>query len=218
MKGLIKNNLSAVYANAKVFSVFLLLSGAFTVAVISQSLLIGYVLSGIIGFSVCAIFATKNEFTSKWGKYKLTLPVKRSDIIKSLFLNLIIWLLIGTIFAAVGVSLSWIFHGCPFDYPIDILSMLVLGISISLFTGAIFFPCFCFSGAEKGEVFLIISLLGAFCIDLIILSITNDLLPKLLAPGIAVVFSGNAILLLSSLLALALSYPLTISLFCRREY
>lgn len=218
MKGLMKNNLSAVLANAKVFSVFLLLFGTFTVAVISQSLLIGYVLSGIIGFSVCAIATAKNEFTSKWGKYKLTLPVKRSDIVKSLFANLIFWLLIGAVFAAIVVCLSWLFHGCPFDYPIDILSMFALGISISLFMGAIFFPCLCLSGAEKGEVFLIISLLGAFGIDLIIISITNDLLPKLLAPGITAILSGNAILLLSSLFALALSYPLTVSLFRRKEY
>ena len=42
---------------------------------------------GIVGFSVIAATAIGNEFSLKWGKYKLTLPVKRTDIVRSLFLN-----------------------------------------------------------------------------------------------------------------------------------
>ena len=72
MKGLLKNNLYATLSNAKVFSGFMILFGLFVVPVVSQSLQIGYVMTGIIGFSVNAIAITKNEFLSKWGKYKLT--------------------------------------------------------------------------------------------------------------------------------------------------
>ena len=97
---------------------------------------------GIIGFSVSAIAAAKNEYVSKWGKYKLTLPVKRTDIVKSLFLNQLIWLLTGAFWAGIEISLSWLFHGCPFDRAIDVLTMFALGISINLFLGAVFFPLF----------------------------------------------------------------------------
>ncbi len=218
MRGLMRNNLSAVFAGAKVFSIFMLLFGAFSVAVISQSLLIGFAMTGIIGFCVCAITASNEEFSSKWGKYKLTLPVTRADIIKSLYANFVIWLLTGTVFAGIGVSLSWLFHGCPFDYPVDILSMFALGISISLFMGAVYFPCFYRGGGEKSTVFFIISLLSAFGIVLVIVSITNDLLPELLSPGITVTLIGNAILFSGSLLAFLLSLPLTIRLFKRKEY
>lgn len=51
MKGLLKNNYFAVRSNAKAFSVFMLLLGIFVVAVISPSLLMGYALLGMIGFS-----------------------------------------------------------------------------------------------------------------------------------------------------------------------
>lgn len=214
MRGLVKNNFLAAYTNAKVFSVFMLLLGLFTVAVISQSLLIGYVLIGIVGFSANAIAVTKKEFTSKWGKYKLTLPVRRVDIVKSLFLNQIIWLFIGTLFAGAGVSLSWLLHGCPFDLYRDMLSLFALGISMSLFTGAIFFPMFYLGGEEKSEVFLAIALLSAFGLDLVITTVINILLD----PGITTALLGAAALLASSVLAFVLSCPLSAAIFKKREY
>lgn len=214
MRGLVKNNFLAAYTNAKVFSVFMLLLGLFTVAVISQSLLIGYVLIGIVGFSANAIAVTKKEFTSKWGKYKLTLPVRRVDIVKSLFLNQIIWLLIGTLFAGAGVGLSWLLHGCPFDLYRDMLSLFALGISMSLFTGAIFFPLFYLGGEERSEVFLAIALLSAFGLDLVIITVINIVLD----PGITTALLGAAALLASSVLVFVLSCPLAAAIFMRREY
>ena len=50
MKGLLKNNFFAVYANVKVFSIFMFFLGVFVVAVISQPLLFGYALLGTVGF------------------------------------------------------------------------------------------------------------------------------------------------------------------------
>ena len=214
MKGLVRNNFLASFANAKVFSVFMLLLGLFTFAVISQSLLIGYVLIGIVGFSANAIAVTKKEFTSKWGKYKLTLPVRRVDIVKSLFLNQIIWLFIGTLFAGAGVSLSWLLHGCPFDLYRDMLSLFALGISMSLFTGAIFFPMSYLGGEERSEVFLAIALLCAFGLDLVITTVINILLD----PGITTALLGAAVLLASSVLVFVLSCPLAAAIFMRREY
>lgn len=214
MKGLIKNNLFAVWANAKVFSVFMLILGIFVVAVRSQSFLICYVLIGIVGFSVNAIVVTKNEFVSKWGKYKLTLPVRRADIVKSYFINQIIWLLFGTLFAGTGMGVSWLIHGCPFDQSIDVLTMVSLGVSISLFMGAIFFPLFYLGGAERSDVFLVITLLCAFAIDLVIVTVINELLE----PGITTILLGAAALLVCSLLVFSLSYPLTVSIFKRKEY
>lgn len=214
MKGLIKNNLYGTYANAKVFAGFMILFGIFVVAVISQSLQIGYVMTGIIGFSVSAVLTAKSDFVSKWGKYKLTLPVRRADIVKSLFFNQLIWLFAGLLFAGIELSLSWLFHGCPFDQPVDILSMFALGISMSLFMGAVFFPLFYAGGAERGEVFLIIAILCAFGLDFTIVSITNELLDA----GADTVVLGAIILAGCSLLAFALSYPLTVCIFRKKEY
>lgn len=214
MKGLLKNNIFAVLANAKIFSVFMLITGIIIVAVRSQSFQIGYSLIGIVGFSVNAIAVVKNEFVSKWGKYKLTLPVSRADIIKSYFINHIIWLVAGTLLTEAVTGLSWLLHGCPFDRPIDALSMTVLGVSISLFTGALFFPCFYLGGAERSDVCLVIALLCAFAIDWIIITVTNELLE----PGTSAVLLGNGVLFFCSLLAFCISCPLTVCIYQKQEY
>lgn len=214
MKGLLKNNFFTVLANVKVFSAFMLILGIFVAAVRSQSFQIGYVMIGIVGFSVNAIVGVKNEFVSKWGKYKLTTPVKREDIVKSLFLNQIIWLLIGTLFAGIVMGVSWLLHGCPFDQSIDALTLVALGISVSLFMGAMFFPLFYLGGVERSDVFLVITLLCSFGIDLVITTLINELLD----PGITTILFGASALIASSLLAFALSYTLSVLIFKRKAY
>lgn len=214
MKGLLRNNFFTVWANAKIFSIFMFILGIFVVAVRSQSFQIGYVLIGMVGFSVNAIVVVKNEFISKWGKYKLTLPVKRADIVKSYFINQIIWLLVGTFFSGIVMGLSWRLHGCPFDQSVDALTMVALGISISLFMGAIFFPLFYLGGAERSDVFLVITLLCAFGIDWMIVTVINELLE----PGTTTILLGAAILLVCGMLAFSISYLITVSIFKRKEY
>lgn len=214
MKGLLKNNVFAVYSNVKVFLVLMLMLGIFVIAVISPSLLIGYVLLGIVGFSVIAITSIKKEFVSKWGKYKLTLPIKRAYIVKSYFISQLIWLIVGTIFSGVVVGLSWILHGCPFDNSIDTLSVFALGISVSLLTEAFFFPLFYLGGEEKGEVSLAVSLLCGIGIALGIISTLN----RYLSPGLTTILLSAVALIVCSLLLFALSYPLTVSIYKNKEY
>ena len=114
----------------------------------------------------------------------------------------------------IEICLSWLFHGCPFDQAIDVLTMFALGISISLFLGAVFFPLFFVGGEEKSEVLLIISVLCASGVDFAIVSVVN----ALLEPGIASIICGALILLICSLLAFALSYLLTAKIFQKKGY
>lgn len=214
MTGLLKNNFFAVRSNARVFSIFMLLSGVIVVAVISQPLLIYYMLLGMIGFSLNSIASIRKEFVSKWGKYKLTTPVKKADIVKSYYISQLLWLLVGILFVGIVMTLSWIFHGCPFDRSIDTLSMFALGISINLFMGAFFFPLFYLGGEGKNEVFLVISLLCAIGIILGIVSVLNFFLE----PGLTTIVLGTVMLLICSLFAFALSYPLTVGIFKKRDY
>lgn len=214
MKGLLKNNFLTVYSNEKVFSIFMLILGLFVVAVISQPLLIGYVLLSMVGFSVNAITSIKKELISKWGKYKLTLPVKRATIVKSYFISQLIWLLVGILYAGIVISSSWALHGCPYDNSIDVVSIFALGISVSIFTGAFFFPLLYLGGEERSDVFLVISLLCGIGVVLGIISVLN----LYLVPGVITILLSAAILLLSSLLMFSLSYPLTVRIYHKKEY
>lgn len=203
MKGLFKNNCLAVWTNAKIFLLFMLAMGIIVTIVPDQTWQMYFIIIGIAGLSVNAATAIGSEFSSKWGKYKLTLPVKRMDIVKSLYINQLLWIVIGVFFVSFIIFISYLLHGVSFEQFKGILGVLVIGISISLTMGAIFIPMIYLVGEDKTIVFLIISLLCAV--------------------GIAVMFFniplfGPFILIGSSVLLFILSFPLTVSIFKKKEY
>lgn len=104
-------------------------------------------------------------------------------------------------------NLSCLFHGCPSDQFAGILCLFALGISISLFMGAMFIPLFYLGGEEKSIVFLVITLLCGIGIASLLFNMTNG------AP-----LFGAAILLICSVVFFVLSYPLTLFIFHRKEY
>ncbi len=218
MKGLLKNNFYATLSNVKVFSIVMLLLGVFIVAMDNKipSLIIGYMLLAIIGFSFNSIASLRKESTTKWSKYKLTAPVKRAAIVRSYFLSLLLWLIVGMIFAGIGVALSIMLHGFPFDRNTDVFMLFVVGIGISLFMGAIFFPLFYLGGEERNEVFLVISVLCGIGLVMGLTTLINTLFP---APMTTIqVILGGVIILASALLAFVLSCPLTAYVYHKREY
>ena len=131
MKGLFRNNFFAVWINAKVFLIFMLLFAIVVTIIPEQTLQMYFIMIGIVGFSVIAATAIGNEFSLKWGKYKLTLPVKRTDIVRSLFLNQIFWIIVGTLFVGIATGLSYMIHGFSFDQFSGIFRLFILGIRYS---------------------------------------------------------------------------------------
>lgn len=203
MKGLFRNNFFAVWINAKVFLIFMLLFAIVVTIIPAQTLQMYFIMIGIVGFSVIAATAIGNEFSLKWGKYKLTLPVKRTDIVRSLFLNQIFWIIVGTLFTGIASGLSYMIHGFSFDQFSGIFRLFILGISISFFMGAIFIPLIYLTGEDKIVVFLVISLLCAVGIAAMLFNIP---------------LFGNVIIITCALLLFIVSYPLTISIFKRKEF
>lgn len=203
MKGLFRNNFFAVWINAKVFLIFMLLFAIVVTIIPAQTLQMYFIMIGIVGFSVIAATAIGNEFSLKWGKYKLTLPVKRTDIIRSLFLNQIFWIIVGTLFTGIASGLSYMIHGFSFDQFSGIFSLFILAVSISFFMGAIFIPMIYLTGEDKIVVFLIISLFCAVGISAMLFNIP---------------LFGNVIIITCALLLFAVSYPLTVSVFKRKEF
>lgn len=217
MKGLLKNNFYATLSNVKVFSIVMLLLGIFVVAVDNKipSLIIGYMLLGMVGFSLNSMASLRKESASKWNQYKLTVPVKRSEIVKSHFLCLISWLMVGIAFAGTGVALSVLLHGFPFERETDVFMLFVTGIGISLFMGAVFYPLYYAGGDERCEVFLLISLLCGIGMTMGLSSLSNMLLPSPMTTGQVVL--GSMMILACGLLIFLLSCVLTIGVFKERR-
>lgn len=219
MKGLMKNNFYAALSSTRVFSAIMILLGIFVVAMDNAmpSLLIGYILSVIMGFSANGIFALEKENASRWRKYKMTAPVSRKEIVGSYFINLLLCLLVGIIFAGIFTYLSISIHGFLFDRNTDVLNLFAAGISISLFMGAIFFPLFYVGGDEIVEVaFLAISLFSAIGIVMGIASLIN----RIFGPGMTVeeIVLGACIMIACSVVVFVLSYPLCVAIFRKKEY
>lgn len=215
MRGLLRNNIYATLSNAKVFRAVMVLYGAFAAAVGEQTLQICYVMIGIVGFPLCALSTAKTDFSTRWGKYKLTMPVRRGEIVESAFLNQILWLAAGVLFAGVQMGLSYALHGWLFDIPADIFTLFALAVSTSLFMAARFNPLFYRGGADRGEVFLIFSVLGAFAADFFIVSAVNDLLYD---KDVNTAVLGAVILVACARTAFGLSFPLTAGIFKKKEY
>lgn len=218
MKGLLKNNLYATLANVKAFSAVMVLAGIFVVAMDNKipSLIIGYMLLGMIGFSFHSMASIRNESATKWNKYKLTAPVKRADIVKSYFISLLLWMIVGMIFAGIGMALSVWLHGFPFDQKTDIFMLFVVGIGISLFMGAIFFPLFYLGGEERNEVFLVVSLLCGVGMIMGLSTLINMLFPLPMTP--VQIIWGGVMILTCGVVAFGASCPFTVWIFRRKEY
>ncbi|MDE5939892.1 MAG: ABC-2 transporter permease [Lachnospiraceae bacterium] len=218
MRGLFRNNFYATLLGAEAFTGIALLVGVFVVAMDNAipSLIIGYMLLVMIGFSLNSIASIRKESATKWGKYKLTVPVRKRDIVISFFASQLLWLAVGIVFAGVGIALSIALHGNPFDRNTDIFMLFVLGIGISLFMGAIFFPLYFLGGEERNEVILVVSLLGGIGVIMGLTTLINIMYPgnmttwQTVMSGIFMMACGAA--------SFTVSVPLSVGVFQRKEY
>jgi len=219
MRGLLRNNFYAVYSNVVFFSGVLLFTGILVLTGKKDihSWMISYMLLGMIGFSIISIASLRKESACKWSKYKLTTPVKRSDIVKSYFLSQLIWLLAGMVFSGLVISLFILLHGfIPLDKNTDIFIVYAIGVGVSLFMGAVFFPLFCLGGEGRNEIFLILSLLCGVLAIMGISTLWNNLFGVNMT-AFQVILGGITILI-AAISAFILSYFLTVYLFKRKEF
>lgn len=217
MKGLIRNNFYASLSNIKLFSIIILLLGVFVAAMDNKipTLLINYTLISMCGFSFNAVSSIGKENTAKWGKYKLTFPVTRAAIVKSYYVNHIIWCLTGLAFALVCSGCSILLHGFPVLDATDFLMMYTASFGISLLLGAIFFPMYFLAGEERREAVVIISMLFAILLLLGFITLINHFFAPL---GAFQLIAAALLLTLVSLCIFVLSFPLAVYIFMRKEY
>lgn len=219
MIGLLRNNFYGAIGSAVFFFVIFIAAGFTLLITGNPSILNILVALSATAFAFNAISGFRKEAASKWNKYELTMPVRRKDIIRSRYIGHVCWIIIGILLAAIFVGLAILLHGNHFFYHKirDPLTLFCLSIGIALLFGALYYPLIYLMGADKSEVIIIISLLGAVgTVSGIIWLINagNDF-QSLTNPEY---YFFIALFMCIVMLLFLLSHLLTIFIFNRKEY
>ena len=160
MKGLLKNNFIGVIENLKLLFPLAIILGIIVSITGSASLLSIYSLSITPILLLLVVLCMRKETLSKWDKYKISLPVRRNDIVKSYYIIHLCWCIGGMAIVTFFMFLTVIIHGNQYFYYgfRDAVTLILGGGILAIFIGSFFYPLHYFLGVEKIEITAIISL------------------------------------------------------------
>ncbi len=166
MKGLLRNNFYGVIENLKIALAFVMFVGVLLLITGEATLLSAFSLMAPPIIAVLMVSCVRKESASKWEKYKLTLPIRRKDIIESQYISHTIWSISGVVIVAVFMTLTVFIHGDQYFYYgfRDAITLVLGGGILAILIGAFSYPFYYLWGAEKTEVILIISVIGSISI------------------------------------------------------
>lgn len=216
MKGLIRNHYYKIVSNLKILLIFIFLTGISILIFGGRKempLFIFLCLTVIVLPFISSIGLRKNN-SGKWNQYILSLPVKRCEIVKSVFLTQGITILIGSILSVILFFTSFIIYGFAFYRYVDVVLLFSSVIGISLIMNAIFLPISYLDSNDRTEAMSIISLIISVSIMLGLIALTNILLEKPTEMQLLIFGIGNLIL---SITAFFIACSLTISIYSKQD-
>lgn len=216
MKGLIKNHYYKIVSNLNILLIFIFLVGISILmfGASNELPLLAFLCLTVIGFPFVASIGLRKNSSGKWNQYILSLPVKRCEIIKSVFITQLITIAIGNILSMGLFFASFILHGFVFYKYIDVFLLFSVAIGISLLMNAIFLPISYLDSKDRTEAMSIISLLVSIAMMIGIIAATNFWLEK--PSDTQRIIFGIGILCLSGV-AFALSYAFTIRIYLKQD-
>lgn len=142
MRGLLRNNLYGVIENIKIVFAFITVMGIVLLFSGETTLLNIFSLLTAPMVAVLTISCLRKESASKWSKYKLTLPIKKTEIIKSQYFSHLFWSLIGIVIVSVFMSITVLIHGNQYFYYgfRDAVTLVLGGGVLAILIGAVSFP------------------------------------------------------------------------------
>lgn len=219
MKGLLKNNLYGVIENIKIVFAFITLLGMALLFTGEASLLNIFSLIVAPVVAVLTISCLRKESSSKWSKYKLTLPVKRKDIVKGQYISHFLISLAGMLTVALFILLTVLIHGNQYFYYgfRDAVTLILLGGILSILIGAIAYPLYYLWGAERTEIILVLSVVLSIAVIMGLSIFVNFFTGSGDVSDTVYYISLSAIMAITVLIFL-LSYFLTCQIFKYKEY
>lgn len=219
MKGLLKNNLYGVIENIKIVFAFITLLGMALLFTGEASLLNIFSLIVAPVVAVLTISCLRKESSSKWSKYKPTLPVKRKEIVKGQYISHFLISLAGMLTVALFILLTVLIHGNQYFYYgfRDAVTLILLGGILSILIGAIAYPLYYLWGAERTEIILVLSVVLSIAVIMGLSIFVNFFTGSGDVSDTVYYISLSAIMAITVLIFL-LSYFLTCQIFKYKEY
>lgn len=216
MNGLIKNNYYKIVSNLRILLIFILLVGT-SILIFggrNEILLFAFLFLTVIGFPFVSSIGLRRNSSDKWNQYVLSLPVKRHEIIGSMFITQLIAIIIGSTLSMVLFLVSFAFHGFAFYRYIDVFLLFSSSMGTILLMNAIFLPMSYLDSNDRTEALSIISLLISVAIVIGLITVTNILLKK--PSDTQLIIWGIGILLLS-IISFVLSCFFTIRIYLNQD-
>lgn len=216
MQGLIKNYYYKIVSNLKVFLIFIVLLGISILFFGGRNefaLITFLILTTIVFPFICSIGIRKSDI-GKWNQYILSLPVKRHEIIKSMFVTQLIIVIIGIIISLMLFFASFKFYGFAFYRYIDVFLLFSFCTGIIFIMNAIFFPISYLDSGDKVEAISIISLLVSIFIMFVLVKIINIVFEK---PSDLYLIIFGILSLILSIMSFILSYFFTTKIYLNQD-
>ncbi len=219
MQGLIKNNYYKIRESVKLLLLFIIILGIPVVVFDNEntSLLTGFAYLSMVGFPLSTAMSLCRNNSGKWNQYILTFPIRRRDVIKSIFLSQASALVIGIVLAGIVFTASFAIHGFPFYRYVDVFSLFSSAITISFFMSAMFFFSCHIDSKNRTEIIGIISLLFGIGIVMGIISVLNIYFEEPTNTG-WFLFCVGVCMQLSAFSIYVMSYFLTSYVYEKKEF
>lgn len=210
MRGLLLNNFYSAWHNLRALGLVILLLGAVVVIFGDSNAVELFPYISISIFAVSGVATMREDATSQWNKYELTLPLKRNQIIRCKYATYMILALIGLAVSVIVTALTFSTHGVLFTYGLrDAISLFSLGMGLAIMTGSIFFPMSVAFGADKSEVLLFMSVFISVTLSMVFIRIVNKF---------DWVYAARLTLFnLAYIVTFVVSYAITCKLYAKKE-
>ena len=158
MRGLLRNNIYSMESNIKMSA------GISLVLMAATWLVKGRVVSMVLAMQIFIFIANMGtslqvDENSRWAKFELTLPVRRSAIIEAKYLSFLFLILLGIIMS-IPTCVGLVLMGRESYLP-QIIYGYEFGISLAVITIALIYPLLLKLGAGKSELLLCLGAAGA---------------------------------------------------------
>jgi len=211
IKGLIRFSFNSASGNLLIGAIACFALGLALLITGSNTVYPFFVASAIAFLPMFLMTGTGGNATSKWERFQISMPVRRKDVVSSLYLGIIIASIVGVPFLLLVSGLSVVLHESLLDYVAStVIENFMTFLGVPLLSGALFYPLAFTIGENKGEALVIVCSFGA--IGFVIFASWLGGMANLTGNTISV------LIIAISAISFAVSYAITNTIYAKKDF